>query len=98
MAHTGKSHDKKLIDRANLEALDREIRVALEIADGQVQRKKGKGKGRRESRRRSPGGMTPWRQDIDQCAQCAMSTGIVIDCSTVRVAPPISISRKRECP
>jgi nitronate monooxygenase len=34
MALTGKSRDKDLIDRANLEALDREVKGALEIADG----------------------------------------------------------------
>jgi len=34
MALTGKSRDKDLIDRANLEALDREIRAALALAGG----------------------------------------------------------------
>jgi nitronate monooxygenase len=34
MAQTGKSRDKALIDAANLVALDREIRAAREIADG----------------------------------------------------------------
>ncbi|MCM2327370.1 MAG: nitronate monooxygenase family protein [Lysobacter sp.] len=34
MALTGKSRDKGLIDRANLEALDREIRAALSLAGG----------------------------------------------------------------
>ena len=34
MAQTAKSRDKSLIDRANLIALDREVRAALEIADG----------------------------------------------------------------
>lgn len=34
MAQTGKSRDKELIDRANLVALDREIRAAKELAGG----------------------------------------------------------------
>src|SRR5262249_47287191 len=34
MAQTGKSRDKELINRVNLIALDREIRSAKEIADG----------------------------------------------------------------
>ena len=32
------------------------------------------------------------------CLQCAISTGSVIPSSTVRVAPPRIVSRKRECP
>ncbi|HVL76902.1 MAG TPA: nitronate monooxygenase family protein [Noviherbaspirillum sp.] len=34
MAETGKSRDKAMIDRANLVALDREIRAAKQLADG----------------------------------------------------------------
>ena len=34
MEHTGKSRDKALIDQANLEALNREIRAARELAEG----------------------------------------------------------------
>jgi nitronate monooxygenase len=35
MAQTGKSRDKDLIDKANLVALDREVRAALQLAGGQ---------------------------------------------------------------
>src|SRR5579864_6555553 len=36
--------------------------------------------------------------DPSSCAQCAIRTGSVMLASTVRVAPPSSSSRTRECP